>query len=112
MKRPLKVKVGAHTYRISYVETKGACSGLCHTHAKTIHIRQGLEGRYLAETLLHEVMHAIWYEWGITNSEMPEPLYRASVATEESAINGLANGLMAVMRDNPPLRRFITERMR
>lgn len=108
MKKPLRVKVGAHIYRILYRNTEGNCGGLCHTHSKTIHIRLGLEGSYLAESLLHEVMHAIWYEWGITNSEMPLALYLASVATEESAINGLANGLMAVMRDNPAFRRFIT----
>ena len=107
MKKPRRVKVGAHWYRIIYKRIEASASGFCYRVAKKIEISDKLAGSYLAETLLHETMHAVWYEWGVVNSEMPMEAYAAGVATEEHAINGLANGLMAVFRDNPQFRAFI-----
>lgn len=106
MKRPASVKVGAHTYKFHYIQL-GTHVGECLTTKKVIKIDKFLDGSYLVETILHETMHAIWYEWGIKNSEQSDSAFAAGVTTEEHAINGLANGLMAVFRDNPKFRAFI-----
>lgn len=106
--KPRSVKVGAQTYCIQYRPLTDLM-GECLTRSKIIRVNKHLAGRVMAETILHETMHAIWYEWGIKNSEMSESDFVAGVATEEHAINGLANGIMAVFRDNPKFRAFIVK---
>jgi len=107
-RRPSKVKIGAHTYSITYVDPKKVqgCVGECFASTKRIRIRKDLKGRYLAEVVLHEIKHGIWYEFGIMNSENAGT-DGVSRATEETAINGLTNGLMAVLRDNPEFHTFL-----
>jgi hypothetical protein len=107
MKRPTRVKVGAHTYTIHYIQPKTSHVAACYCAAKRIEVNTDLRGRFLAETLIHETMHAIWYEWGIRNSEMSASAYAVGLTTEECAVNGLCNGLAAVLRDNPAFRKFV-----
>lgn len=108
MRRPRRVKIGAFWYSVSYVRSiGGGCVGLCHYHSKTISVRTQLKPRMLAQTLLHEIMHGIYYEFGVTNSEQTDADYIAGMASEESAVNGISNGLMQVLVDNPGFRRFL-----
>lgn len=110
MTRPRRIKIGAHWYRVTYVDTiEGRCVGICHTSAKTIKVRKILTDRMLAQTLLHEVMHAIYYEFGVINSEQSDKDYAAGMASEETAVNGLSNGLMQVLVDNPSFRQFLVK---
>ena len=46
-----------------------------------------------ANTILHEIMHGIIYQW---NMELDDKI-------EELVVNGLANGLTTVFVDNPQL---------
>lgn len=43
----------------------------------------------VADTLLHEVLHAVWRERGLAEED------------EESTVTNLAHGLISLMRDNP-----------
>lgn len=108
MKRPRRVKIGAFWYTVHYVQSiEGACVGICHCHAKSIKVRAQLKPRMLAQTLLHEIMHGIYYEFGVTNSEQTDADYIAGMASEESAVNGISAGVMQVLVDNPGFRRFL-----
>lgn len=115
MKRPYRVKVGAHWYRIQWFPeefVEGRYVGLCYHRAKLIKIASGLPPRMSVQTLIHEIMHAIYYEWGLLNSEMPNEAYAAGLCSEENAVNGISLGLTTVLVDNPSLRRFIIAGLR
>lgn len=64
--------------------------GLCHKHKHTIVFYEGYDEVQNRNTILHEVLHAVWYSLG-----MEEP------ASEEHVVTALSNGLMMVLRDNP-----------
>ena len=55
-----------------------------------------------ANTLLHEILHGIVYQWGL-ESELDDK--------EERVVNTLANGLTTVFRDNPWLISFIKNKV-
>lgn len=115
MKRPHRIKIGAHWYRIQWIPeplVEGKFVGLCYHRSKLIKIAAELPRRMQVQTLIHELMHAIYYEWGLTNSEMPAPDYAAGLCSEENAVNGISLGLTTVLVDNPSFRRFVTEGLR
>jgi hypothetical protein len=110
MKRPNRVKIGAHWYRIEWIpqaSLSGRFVGLCYHTSKVIKIAAGLPIRMTTQTLIHEIMHGIYYEWGLTNSEMPDEHHAAGLCSEENAVNGISQGFTTVLVDNPPLRRYI-----
>ena len=55
-----------------------------------------------ANTILHEIMHAIIYQWNI---ELDEKV-------EELVVNGLSNGLTTVLVDNPKLMDYFKEKIK
>lgn len=113
--RPRRVLIGAHWYKIQYFpeeKVNGKFVGLCFQAAKTIKIAGRLPKRMLAQTLLHEVMHAIYYEWGLTNSEMPDDIYAAGMNSEENCVNGLSLGLTTVFAANPKFASFIMQSLK
>lgn len=106
MRRPSRVKIGAHWYKIEWVPfaaIEGRYVGLCFHQAKKIRVAAEQPKRQLAQTLLHEIMHAIYYEWGLTNSEMEAEDYQAGMLSEENVVNGISLGLTTVFADNPNL---------
>lgn len=54
-----------------------------------------------AEIVIHEVMHAIWWAFNVSDRD-----------DEERTITNLAGGLQQVWRDNPALIEWINEAMR
>ncbi|HEY1772410.1 MAG TPA: hypothetical protein VGH91_04380 [Gammaproteobacteria bacterium] len=50
----------------------------------------------VVDTVLHELLHAIWADFKLPDRP-----------TEERAVTALAQGLMAVFRDNPGLATYI-----
>lgn len=113
MKRPRRVKVGAFWYSIEYSkQVEDRCIGICYHHAKRIRVQSDLSRRMLAQTVLHEIMHAIYYEFGLTNSEQADADNAAGMVHEEAAVNGLSIGMMQVLVDNPGFRRFLVEASR
>lgn len=63
--------------------------GACDRVGLEIHIASDLSDGRKTEVLLHEVIHAIDYAFGLD--------------FEEPQVDRLAHGLLAVMRDNPSL---------
>ena len=55
-----------------------------------------------ANTLIHEILHAIVYQW---NMELEEK-------DEEKLVNGLANGLTTIFVDNPKLMDFLKDKIK
>lgn len=102
MRMPRSVKVGHLTYRVERmtrrVANAGKMTGDCDVEGQRIRIKLGLSPASAAETLMHEIMHAVWWGWGI-----PDP------TQEEPCVRSLATGLACVMRDSPALRRYLAE---
>jgi len=91
MKLPKHLKVAGHVYTVEWMsrqwkdemERQGDCL------VSELRIRIAEDERLL-ETLLHEIGHAIYYEYSLAHVE------------EEEAINSLyMSGLHQVLKDNP-----------
>ena len=62
MKKPFKVKIGAHTYTVEEVKdglSDGSSLGQCDTIKQKILILEDLNDTQYFSTLLHEAMHAM-----------------------------------------------------
>ena len=97
MKIPEKIKVGYKKYKLEKWKQTIANAGDAHGQFFS---KEGVIG-YTAEetgvshanTILHELLHSIIYQWSIDLDEK----------TEEIVVNGLTNGLTTVFVDNPEL---------
>ena len=96
MKRPTKVRVGYQDYEILLVpkDYLDSASGLCQPQQGRILLEGGLGRRARAETLLHEILHAIVHSWGI------EGILGDS---EEQIVSLISLGMASVIRQNPAL---------
>jgi len=65
---------------------------------ETIHIADGQRGPQLADTILHELLHAIYATFGLKDED-----------EEERIVSALATGLVGVLRDNPNFARWLTD---
>ena len=101
MKVPEKIKVGYRDYKLE--EWKQTVANANDAHGQFF-AKEGVIG-YTAEetgvshanTILHEVSHALIYQWNI---ELGEKM-------EETVVNGLSNGLSTVFVDNPELMDYL-----
>jgi hypothetical protein len=75
--------------RVWYEDTK--CFGRCDNNEQEIEIYEDLKPSKMADTFLHEVMHAVYCNMGLTGKRR----------REETVVNQLATGLTNVWRDNP-----------
>lgn len=96
---PSEVRVGFRTYRV--IEHKhdiagpnGAAVGLHRGTSNEMHVSSAQPAREIANTLLHEILHAVWDVYSLGDTEHND---------EESIVNALANGLCGVIRENPGL---------
>lgn len=94
----MKLRIGYRQYTVVPMDQTEAAEkdalGTCNRHTGIIKVapqnKNGPSpGDDLADTLLHEVLHAIWHERGLPGDD------------EEDCVTGLAHGLIAAMRDNP-----------
>lgn len=95
MKPPKRVRVGPHRYRVR-IDDSGALgdagrAGQCSPSRLTITIDDEQEGSQLADTLLHELGHALLQSVGLEEE------------IEERACAALGPGLLALINDNPKL---------
>jgi len=97
--RPRRVRVLGKRYDISYLpeEQLPDVYGLCHRGEQRIDIRDGLPECEEADTVLHELLHAVLYGMGV---QLPE-------ATEEKFVLAAASGLIGVLQDNPQFARWL-----
>jgi hypothetical protein len=99
-----RVRVGYRDYEITTITTPVAETaqvlGFCHKDAALIGIEKDLPIQRDANVRLHEVLHAIWKEYALTDDD-----------EEERIITVFANGLCSLMRDNPGWLAEIEEKM-
>lgn len=100
MKTPTSAKIGYLTFSITeWTNAESDAQGLngrCDSNNGHIHVRGGLCPQKKAATLLHEILHAIYYTQSISNDD-----------DEERTVTAMANGLAQMWRDNPELTRWI-----
>jgi Zn-dependent peptidase ImmA (M78 family) len=92
---PEKIKIGCYTYEIEITDKPliigDKCShiGLIDYHEQKISIDQKLGQQAREQTLWHEIIHGICHDRKIEFGE-----------DEEKIIDSLANGMLALMKDN------------
>ena len=93
---PEKIKIGYKEYRLEKwkqtVASANEAQGQFFAKEGIIGYTDYEKGVSHANTLLHEIIHAIVYQWNIDVGEK-----------EETIVNGLTNGLTTVLVDNPKL---------
>ena len=107
-KRPAQVKIVGKVYKVRVVTERAdgfedGDYGDCDNDQLVIRI---IAGRSIAndqDTLLHEILHAIEFQMGLDGA------INKKVSVEQR-IQGTATGLLAVMKDNPALVRFLTRK--
>jgi len=103
---PEKIKVGYRNYKLEEwkqtVASANEAQGQFFSKEGVIGYTADEKGVSHANTLIHEILHAIVYQW---NMELDEK-------TEESVVNGLANGLTTIFVDNPKLLDYFKEKIK
>lgn len=102
MPLPKKIRIGYKDYQVIPVKIQhpdlSEAFGLCDNVGAKIFVRTDMAPEMVADTLLHEIMHAVWYYMGLDDREL-----------EENAINRLSSGLICAMIDNPDLLKYLTK---
>lgn len=103
---PKWAKVGYRTYRIvQYPEPEQSRDRnfAQHDHAKAeIRVALWIDAEKAANSILHEILHAIYYNWDINEKK----------ACEERVVFPMANGLCSVIIDNPDLWAWIQDALK
>lgn len=98
MRRPARVSIAGRRWRIEYPRrTESNVYGMTYYDEHRIVIRDGLLPIEEADTLIHEVMHALIASAGLT---IPD-------TEEEPIVRAIASTLTGVLADNPSFRRYI-----
>ena len=98
-KYPKRIKVGPYTYTVeTYPDATSSDHGACVYNHQAIFLSENQHAERAGDTLLHEVLHAIWDVAGFDT--MPD-------LHEESIVRGMATWLSAILKDNPALAEFI-----
>jgi hypothetical protein len=105
MNIPEKIKVGYREYKLEKwkqtVANANDAHGQFFAKEGIIGYTEEEKGISHANTLLHEILHAIVYQWNIELGDKEEPV-----------VNGLTNGLTTVLIDNPKLVDYLKEKIK
>ena len=106
MQTPDKIKIGYRDYKLEEwkqtVASANEAQGQFFAKEGVIGYTADEKGVSHANTLIHEIMHAIIYQW---NMELEEKV-------EELVVNGLANGLTTVLVDIPKLIDYLKDKIK
>lgn len=94
--RPKKVRILGREYNINYTEDLKPL-GQCDVEECTIQVRTNVHPVEEADSLLHEIMHGVFY---LTDVGF-------SAEQEEHVVRKLATGLIQVFMDNPNLLTYL-----
>ena len=101
MERPEKIKIGYREYTLEEwkqtVASANEAQGQFFAKEGVIGYTAEETGVSHANTLIHECLHAIIYQW---NMDLDEKV-------EELVVSGLANGLTTIFVDNPKLMDYL-----
>lgn len=91
---PQSVRVGPFDYRVQSWPSREASAadrfGECDRFNNVIRVRDDISRQRSAETMIHEILHAVWDTQGLGDNE-----------TEERIVTCFGLGLSQVIRDNP-----------
>jgi len=97
---PKTLRIGYETYSLEAMAATAEDEGSFSSETNTIRAKLAGRGeRAIANTLIHEILHGIFYQSGLGET----------CQQEEAVVNTLANGLSQVMRDNPEAMRRILQ---
>ena len=97
MKIPKRVKIGAHTYKVLFRDDLDDENfGVCRPRKLSMFIDETVERTQQEETFIHEILHAIFKQEG-----MSSPL---SYEKEESQVQRLGHALYQVLKENNMLK--------
>ena len=106
MQQPDKIKIGYREYTLEEwkqtVASANEAQGQFFAKEGVIGYTAEETGVSHANTLIHEMLHAIIYQW---NMDLDEKV-------EELVVNGLANGLTTIFVDNPKLMDFLKDKIK
>ena len=106
METPDKIKIGYRNYKLEEWKQTVASANDAHGQffAKEGVIGYAVEEKGVshANTIIHECLHAIIYQW---NMDLEEKV-------EELVVSGLANGLTTIFVDNPKLMDYLKLKMK
>lgn len=110
MNRPDVITVGPFPYHIIYdggatakrsVVALADLVGQCDLNALTIWIDPDRPEARIRETLVHELLHALWDVAGLPSRDTER-------VGQEETVDALASGLTLLLRDNPALVKYLT----
>ena len=103
---PTSIKIGYRDYKLEEwkqtVATANEAQGQFFQKEGIIGYVADEKGVSHANTILHEVLHAIIYQWNIDLEEKEE----------EKLVNGIANGLTTVFVDNSELMDYLKTKIK
>jgi len=100
-KIPTRVKIGPYVYTIElFPDSPTSDHGACVYNHQTIFLSANQHAERAGDTLLHEVLHAIW---DVSGFDVQPDLH------EETIVRSFATWLSLVLRDNPKLAEFILD---
>jgi len=80
--------------------------GNCHGYRCSVSYSKLQDSQQLRDTILHECLHAICYENGLASDFKDTP----ALISEETVVRRLATSFLHLIRDNPKLVAFWTEK--
>lgn len=101
MKIPKKLKIGGFIWSVEEsekVSNEGEVFGSTHFKKQRIFIDPSETQQKKEHTLIHEILHAIWWQTGLNNR------YKDKKEMEEEIIQAVAHGLYQVLKDNSLLK--------
>lgn len=99
MHLPTNLKIGGFDWTVeknAHVSTEGSTFGSTHTNTQKIFLDPGTTDQKNAQTLLHEVIHAVTWQSGL--SRRLEKFEDRKL--EEEIVQSISMGLYQVLRDN------------
>ena len=99
---PKKIKVGIHEYRVEFCDMENL--GLCDNNAKVISIQRGVLPTVGLVILFHEMLHAVS---SVSNLRLFEII---EGEVDEDKLDGCAEWLCMVLKNNPEFTKLFLER--
>jgi hypothetical protein len=97
---PKVVQVGPYTYKVVLLAKEmSELYGETDSREQAIRLHPDQARDSMADTLLHEVLHAVWHCSGLHDGKY----------NEEQVVRGLTTWLLLVLRDNPELVSYLCE---
>ena len=95
-----RIKIGARRYSLRAMpkEDRSEIHGKISLDRGLIMLDPAIPADNQAETLMHEILHGVWYAYNLEDG-----------LKEEAVVTALGTGLMAVFVDNPDLMKVLMD---